>query len=145
MKAALVSSKGGLTVIIRKFIAPAILITVLLSGGVLLLSNQALAAGCCGCGNCWMMYVYGTQYCYCGGNCPTCFTDDFDPSRRINLGQDEVTNGLYKVPMSSVGRLDATANVTHLLSGTKCFRNEVAFSLLGNARANLKFVPIRFE
>lgn len=130
---------------IKNLFAPVLLITMLLGGGLLFLPGQAFAV-CCGCGNCWMMYVYGSQYCYCGGNCPTCSTDDFDPAR-LNV---VINNGMLENISTSKNlrftaqRFDVYRETLSLMSGgSKCFRAKIALSLLGTAGE--KFVPIRFD
>lgn len=130
---------------IRILVAPFLLSIGLLATGIVFTPNTAFGY-CCGCGNCWMMYIYGTAYCYCGGDCPYCSTDDFDPAQRGAAINNHTLdkNFLPNSPSSSAQRLDVAEGVFNQMSGgSKCFRDKVALSLLGNARE--RFVPIPFN
>jgi hypothetical protein len=132
-------------VYIQRLFAPVLFITMLLSGGIFVLPSQAIA-GCCGCGNCWMMYVYGSQYCYCGGNCPTCLTDDFDPARQnFAISNGRPSKDFAPKDLSTFDQSSALAEtfLNEMISGSRCFRVKVALSLLGNVQD--RFVPIRFS
>ena len=129
-----------------RFLVAAFLLSIgVLASGIVFTPNNAFGY-CCGCGNCWMMYIYGSGYCYCGGDCPYCSADDFDPAHRSgainNVMPDK--NSLPKGLSSSDQSLDVAEAVLNQMSGgSKCFRDKVALSLLGNARE--KFVPIQFR
>jgi hypothetical protein len=129
---------------VRIFAAPFLLI-ILLSSHIVLLPTQVFA-GFCGCGNCWMQYVY-PGYCSCGGIYPTCLTDDADPFQFHALTDNHSanTNSIPRGLSSTVAQSDVTDRVMGLMSGGKCFRDKVALSLLGNVRDHLKFVPVHFD
>ena len=105
-------------------------------------------AWCCGC---VCMYWMG---CTCSGltdpsgqYCPYCRSTDpvvqTNASPNANGEPGTRVNETVLVTVAQSGA-DATKQVIELMSGTKCFRNKVALSLLGKARNDLKYVPVRF-
>lgn len=130
---------------IRMFVAPFLFI-MLLCSQIVLLPSQVIAR-CCYCGQCWMQQVYGPQYCYCGGDCPICWTDGSD-ALQFHTVIDNPPADTSSIPQdltSSIAKADVAEGVMDLMSGGKCLRNKAALSLLGNARDNLKFVPVHFD
>lgn len=127
----------------RMVVAPFFLLTMLLYSPNILLPSQAFA-GFCGCGNCWMMYAY-PGYCTCGGQYPTCLTDDFDPSLFHGLTDIRPADtGSLRGEPASLAKVNAPESVIQLVSGSKCFRDKVALSLLGKVRNDFKYAPVRF-
>jgi len=127
---------------IRILVASFFLSMSVLATAIVLAPSNAFASGCCGCGNCWMMYIYGSNYCYCGGGCPVCSTDEFDPSGRIIA----LNNGTLDSSFSASKSFDVAAIVLNQLSGgSRCFRQKIALNLLGQNRDALKFVPMSFD
>ena len=111
----------------RTFVVP-FLFLILLSGQALILPSEA-SARCCGLCNCWMQQVYGSAYCYCGGNCPSgCNRPEDISSQKLNVMNADIHEPVIK-----------------LMTGGNCFRDKIAMSLLRNAREGLKFTPIRFD
>lgn len=101
----------------------------------------------CGCGRCAMKY-FTNPPCQCPGEggCPTCLTEDSDPMQ-FNVFPDKSVVDTSVVPewlTPTLAKVDATEGVMDLMSGGKCFRQKVAFSLLGNARDDLKYVAVQF-
>lgn len=131
----------------RMFVAPLLLI-MLLCGQSLFLPNQVIAQNCCGLCNCWMEVVYGPDYCYCGGDCASgCFTDDSNslPSPALTDNRSADATSIRRGFTSPVAQLNVTEPAMDLMSSTKCFRNKVAFRLLGNTRDGLKLKAVRFD
>lgn len=129
---------------IRMFVAPFLFI-MLLCSQILLLPNQVLAR-CCYCGQCWMQQVYGSQYCYCGGDCPICWTDGFDALQfHTSTDNRPADTTIPQDLTSTIAKAHVTERVMDLMSAGDCFRSKVALSLLGNARDDLKFTLVRFD
>jgi len=129
---------------IRIFAAPFLLI-MFLSSQIMLLPSQVFARFC-GCGNCWMQYVY-PGYCSCGGIYPTCLTDDSN-SFQFHASTDNSPVDIRAIPERptySVAKPDVMEGVVSLMSGGKCLHNRVTLNLLGDARGDLKFIPVRFD
>jgi hypothetical protein len=134
--------EGGAVMGVLKFVATIFLF--------FLLGSQALQPGqayadCCGC--------YCMPGCTCGGQTDpdlgiTCgWCRSANPVWQVNTSIDKSGAPLQPVNEtvpSTVAQPDVTEQVMELMTGGKCFRNKAAFSLLGNARDELKYVPVRF-
>lgn len=115
-------------------------------GGQGLQPSQAYA-WCCGCVCMWWTCTCGGQYDaqakrWCG------YCRSADPVLQTNTFIDKSAEQLQPVNESvvtTVAKSDVTEQVMDLMGGGKCLRAKVALSLLGNARDNLKFVPVRFK
>lgn len=131
---------------IKMLISPFVLFLIL--GGLIVLAPIYAAATCCGCGMCWMKnYTYPP--CICNGTppCAACLTDDSD-RLQLNAFLDKAmadNSSIPGIPAPTVMTTDVTEGVKDLMSGGKCFHEKVAYSLLGNTRDELKFVPVRFN
>ena len=129
---------------IRMFVA-AFLFIMFLGSQIVLLPSQAFAAFC-GCGNCWMMYVY-PGYCTCGPPYPYCLAEDYH-GLQFRASTDNSPADTSSIPeslTSAMAKADGAGGVMDLMSGGECLRNKVTLSLLGDARGDLKFVPVRFD
>ena len=81
----------------RRFTAP-FLVSLVVCGQLVFLPSETLAR-CCGLCNCWMQMVYGSQYCYCGGDCPSgCATDDDLSPLRIHSPNDKIVADAVQPP-----------------------------------------------
>jgi hypothetical protein len=117
----------------------------------LVLGSQAIQvdlayANCCGCTCTWWMG------CTCRGltdpvqgYCAPCHSTEpvLQTNVSINESGEQLTPGNESVPDTSA-QSDVTEGVIELMNGGKCFRNKVALRLLGKARDELKYVPVRF-
>jgi len=111
----------------RWFIAP-FLVTFLFSVQFLFNPSES-SARCCGLCNCWMQYVYGSNYCYCGGDCPSgCNRPDDISSQKLTVMQTDTREPFVR-----------------LMTGANCFRDKVTLSLLGNNREGLSYVSADFD
>lgn len=124
---------------IRMLVTPFLLV-LLLTSQIVLLPTQIFALQWCGCGNCWMEAVYHT--CTCGYPYYYCLEDLRDLQLHASLQNlPAETNSIPAALISTIARPDFTEGV-YLVSDGKCLHNRVVLHLLGNARQEMKFVPV---
>ena len=129
---------------IRMFVAPFVF-ALLLCSQILIFPSQVLAR-CCYCGQCWMQQVYGSQYCYCGGNCPICWADGFDASRLNTLPYNSAASTSVPRDLTPfIADTNLPSRIMDVIGGGDCFRTRVLLSLLGNNRAGLTLVLSQFD
>jgi hypothetical protein len=133
---------------VQKLIFP-LLLSLALSLPVVLMPLQA-SATCtnpCGCGNCAMKY-FTNPPCQCPGEsgCPRC-AHDSDSLQLQTFSVDGIADNNSTVGSLafSIAESDMTSRVMALMRGGTCLNQKSALSLLGSARDDLKFEPMRFD
>jgi hypothetical protein len=114
------------------------LLFILLNSPALLMPSPAWA-GCCGT-------TCKPRMCTCRGTYPCLFDSSDSGVSNIAQSSEAAIDGSSQMdikrdaPEFSTTTSDFTERFMELTTATKCFRDKLALSLLGNARDNLKFV-----
>ena len=82
------------------------------------------------------------------GFCWWCHSTDREVSQDVSATIDDGTKQVKSIihsVVSAVANSDMIKRVTELRLSRSCFREKVAFNLLGENRDSLKIVPMRFD
>lgn len=127
-------------------LVPTLTLVLLVGGQVTLIPGQA-HAWCCGC-MCMSNCTCDGQKDSNGQICWYCKSTDREGLQAFSTSNDDGAtqlNFISKFLVSAVANSDMIERVTELRLSRPCFREKVAFHLLGENRAALKIAPVRFD